>query len=46
VPVLPRKEKDMDDVDKDAEDHVGDEVRYRVRFDKRSARTGVAKGLY
>jgi hypothetical protein len=31
VPVLPRSEKDMDDVDTEAEDHVGDEVRYRVR---------------
>lgn len=31
VPVLPRDEKDMDDVDTDAEDHIADEVRYRVR---------------
>jgi len=31
VPVLPRSPKDLDDVDTDAEDHVGDEVRYRVR---------------
>lgn len=31
VPVLPRDEKDPDDVDTEAEDHVGDEVRYRVR---------------
>jgi hypothetical protein len=31
VPVLPRLEKNLDDVDSDAEDHVGDEVRYRVR---------------
>ncbi len=31
VPVLPRDEKDMDDVDTDAEDHNGDEFRYRVR---------------
>ena len=28
---LPRDEKDMDDVDTDAEDHIGDEVRYRIR---------------
>lgn len=28
---LPRSEKDLDDVDTDAEDHIGDEVRYRVR---------------
>lgn len=30
-PTLPRDEKDMDDVDTKAEDHIGDEVRYRVR---------------
>lgn len=30
-PVLPRSERDPDDVDTDAEDHIGDEVRYRVR---------------
>lgn len=31
IPVLPRKEKDLDDVDTDSEDHVADEVRYRLR---------------
>lgn len=31
VPVLPRSEKDPDDVDTDAEDHIGDETRYRIR---------------
>lgn len=30
VPVLPRDDKKMDDVDTEAEDHIGDEVRYRV----------------
>lgn len=30
VPVLPRDKKQSDDVDTDAEDHVADEVRYRV----------------
>jgi hypothetical protein len=30
VPVLPRDSKNMEDVDKAAEDHVGDEARYRV----------------
>lgn len=30
-PSLPRDEKDPDDVDTDSEDHIGDEVRYRVR---------------
>lgn len=28
VPVLPRDQKKMDDVDTDAEDHIGDECRY------------------
>ena len=32
VPVLPRKDNDEDDVNTESEDHVGDEVRYRVRF--------------
>lgn len=32
-PVLPRDDKDLDDVDTDAEDHIGDEVRYRARKD-------------
>lgn len=35
VPVLPRSEKDPDDVDTDAEDHIGDETRYRLRIKKR-----------
>lgn len=30
VPVLPRSSRDMDDADTDAEDHIADEVRYRV----------------
>jgi hypothetical protein len=30
VPVLPRDENNMDDVDTDAEDHIGDRWRYRV----------------
>lgn len=31
LPVLPRSEKDPDDADTEAEDHIPDEVRYRVR---------------
>lgn len=31
VPVLPRDDKDLDDVDTEAEDHIADETRYRVR---------------
>lgn len=30
-PPLPRDDKDLDDVDTDSEDHLGDAVRYRVR---------------
>jgi hypothetical protein len=40
VPTLPRDDKDLDDVDTDAEDHIGDEARYRVRRKDRSIRTG------
>lgn len=31
VPALPRDDRDLDDVDTESEDHVGDEVRYRLR---------------
>lgn len=31
VPVLPRSDKDLDDVNTESEDHIADEVRYRVR---------------
>ena len=41
VPVLPRDPRDMDDVDTDAEDHVGDEARYRAR--SRFQRVGNAR---
>lgn len=41
VPVLPRSDKDPDDVDTDAEDHVADETRYRI-FTARPA-AGVLK---
>jgi hypothetical protein len=30
VPVLPRDQKKIDDVDTEAEDHIGDECRYMV----------------
>ncbi len=36
LPVLPRDEKNTDDVDTDAEDHIADEVRYRVLAKKYS----------
>lgn len=44
VPVLPRDQKDMDDVDTDAEDHIADEVRYRVRSIGNRARAGRTVG--
>lgn len=45
VPVLPRDEDDLDDVDSDSEDHIGDEVRYRVRFSKTRPPSQRAVGL-
>jgi hypothetical protein len=44
VPVLPRDEKDMDDVNTEAEDHVADEVRYFIRSVGQSATSGANKG--
>lgn len=43
-PILPRDEEDMDDVDTDAEDHIGDEVRYKILGLKMGARGGRTKG--
>mgnify|MGYP000846732503 CR=1 FL=1 len=43
-PVLPRDEDDQDDVDTDAEDHIGDEVRYRVLATGTGAKGGRTKG--
>ena len=44
VPVLPRDEDDPDDVNTDAEDHVADEVRYRVRHVGNSGGSGNTTG--
>lgn len=44
-PILPRDEKDPDDVDTDAEDHIGDEIRYRVLDSNRSRAKNSTKGL-
>ena len=46
VLTLPRDEKDLDDVDTDAEDHVGDEVRYRVRNVGNEFVQGTNTGMY
>lgn len=43
VPVLPRDEKNMDDVDTDAEDHAGDETRYHLRQKGRQMKQGSFK---
>lgn len=40
VPVLPRSDKDLDDVNTDAEDHIGDETRYRVRWKRKEIQSG------
>jgi hypothetical protein len=44
VPILPRDEVDKDDVDTESEDHMGDEVRYRVLATGMGARVGKTKG--
>lgn len=43
VPELPRDDKNLDDVDTNVEDHIGDETRYRLRRKDRSIRTGAWK---
>lgn len=40
LPILPRDEDNMEDVDTDAEDHVYDEVRYRVLAAPRIVKSG------
>ncbi len=44
-PNLPRDEDDPDDVDTDAEDHIGDEVRYKVMSSEIGARGGRVSGV-
>lgn len=39
IPTLPRDENNIDDVDTNSEDHIADEVRYRVRAKIRKAWT-------
>lgn len=46
IPVLPRDEDDMDDVDTEAEDHIADEARYRVLASGLGARSGTTSGGY
>lgn len=44
VPVAPRKDTDLDDVDSDVEDHVADETRYRVMASTFKCGTGRTVG--
>lgn len=46
VPSLPRDDKDLDDVNTDAEDHIGDETRYQVMKEKRESRSGRQVGAH
>lgn len=46
IPVLPRDQKNLDDVDTDAEDHIADEARYRVRQMGQLMRSGRTKGAH
>ncbi|QEA09735.1 terminase large subunit [Pseudomonas phage Iggy] len=43
-PCLPRDEVDPDDVDTESEDHLGDEVRYKILSTNTGARTGKTRG--
>ena len=44
VPVLPRDEKNMDDVNTDAEDHIADESRYLIRSLAQIGSSGTTTG--
>lgn len=46
VPVLPRDEDDPDDVNTEAEDHIADECRYRVRFAGMRVGSGATSGAH
>lgn len=37
---MPRDDKDLDDVNTEAEDHIGDAIRYRVRKKLRGVKQG------
>ena len=46
VPVIPRDEKELDDVDTDSEDHIADESRYFVRSGGISSSSGQVTGTH
>jgi hypothetical protein len=45
VPVLPRDDRDLDDVNSDTEDHIADETRYRIMFSGWRAKGGRVVGV-
>ncbi|CAN0052047.1 unnamed protein product, partial [Chrysoparadoxa australica] len=46
VPVLPRDEKEPDDINTEAEDHCADETRYKVRHAGITVTSGTTTGHY
>lgn len=46
VPVLPRSDKDPDDVNTEAEDHIADETRYRLTYHVNKINTRKSVGIY
>ena len=46
MPVLPRDEKKMEDVDTKSEDHIGDDTRYRMWSSGMQVESGRTSGHY
>ncbi len=46
VPVLPRSDKDLDDINTEAEDHIADEIRYRIRARGNRIGSGKTSGMF
>ena len=44
VPTLPRSERDIEDVDTNAEDHIADESRYRIYQKRQVSVVGHMRG--
>ena len=44
-PIAPRDETDPDDIDTDSEDHIADEVRYKVLSTNIGVRGGRTTGM-
>ena len=45
VPMLPRDPLNLDDVDTDSEDHIGDETRYELTYKRRSVQAQKLVGV-